>query len=201
MVVQVALIGTACTGKTMVLEMLPDLLVLPCESVRYMPELARDLISARRDISPTDAEFQITLFEKEIGRLKSLSGESLVITDRCLLDPIVYLRALKKHDIARELARTHRDLLLGIDRYLLFDPSGVPYRDDEQRKDGAEFRTQVHDEFVRALNEMGLDWRLVSGTPDQRAQSVVDSLNDVAPERVVQSVSRVQNAGSLRHGD
>jgi HTH-type transcriptional repressor of NAD biosynthesis genes len=62
------------------------------------------------------------------------------------------------------------------DLYLLTDPTGVDFDASDPLRDGAAIRVAMHERFVKLLEEVGVPWFLVTGSPSDRLTTAVEVL-------------------------
>lgn len=176
---RIALVGAACTGKTTAFEAARKAAWLDAPRVHWLEEVARQVIRQEAALTPADAVLQQRILHHILEVESALPEADLVVSDRCALDPIVYLHALGEERLAATLLEEHQAGLVRVDRFLLFHPDGVPYTDDPDRRDGATFRTTVHRSFEAILDHLSAPITLVRGDIPTRTLAVQDAITAI----------------------
>lgn len=160
---RICLTGPESTGKTGIAQRLAREL-----GTVWVPEYAREYVSAvARELTADDVE---PIARGQIdgeNRLTARASRVLVL-DTDLISTVVYARhyygACPKW-IEEEARRRRADL------YLLMNID-LPWAPDPAR-DAEHVRKELFGKFERALREFGADYRIVSGTFDERLRSAL----------------------------
>ena len=155
---RICLTGPESTGKTQLAQRLARELGIP-----YVPEYAREYAEARdNDLSAAEVE---PIARGYLERLPA--GDSLVL-DTDLISTVVYARYYYGscpswiEDEARRLRA---------DAYFLLD-TDIEWQPDPARDNTPDAREDLFDAFRAALDEFEVSWQIVSGTFEERWQTV-----------------------------
>jgi predicted ATPase len=191
--VKIGQTGTSCVGKSSVLNNLYDRLGVQCvgatEAARHFFENDYSSDMGGRFSFPVQARIQRRAMMHEIKAslyatqtvqgLRNIARVAIV-GDRTVFDAAVCLVAVgdeKGAALLLEEAKTwaHLD---PYDRLYLLDPSGVPYVNDETRTETPEERQLFHDTFVGLFDEHDIAYTLVSGTEQERTDTVLSGIQE-----------------------
>ena len=98
--------------------------------------------------------------------------------DRSVIDAVVYVRSQGDIKGAEELLKRVEFWLPTYHKFLLLNPSDVPYETDDIRQETPEARQKFHDAFLNFFEETGIPYELLSGTKDERIRRVTKILED-----------------------
>jgi nicotinamide riboside kinase len=85
------------------------------------------------------------------------------------------------------------------DHLFLLDPANVPYEQDEVRTETPEERMLIHNTFVRFFREHGIPHHVLSGTPEEKYTTVLESLvRDSFGDSTDLSLSESQHTNSIQ---
>lgn len=170
---KIALVGTSRIGKTPILEAFAKRNL----SIAIVPEAARDFFEAHPEIEIKDRfqksaqeRIQYVAFRREQDSLRE--KPQIILCDRSVLDAVVYVRATGDREGSEELLGRVRFWLPTYDKFLLFDPAGVPYEKDEIRQEEIEMREKFHEAFLDFFQETGIPFELISGSLEDRINHV-----------------------------
>ncbi len=175
------LVGAGGIGKTSVLEVFRGRFEKD-PSVRIVDEVARDFFSqhpsivARFAVEP-QGKIQTLVLRKE--RAAESDGARIILCDRSVIDAVVYVRAQGDRIGADELLRRVEFWLPTYHRFLLLDPDGVPFENDNVRKEQETEREQIHKSFLQFFDETALPYELISGSLDERIARVEEIIGEV----------------------
>lgn len=107
-------------------------------------------------------------------------GTKLIISDRSVIDPIVYAQIYDTADNAARLLSNVADWLSTYTSFVLLDPSGVPHDKGPFRRETDEERLAIHNAFGEFCVKNNLPVVGISGSLQERA----DKVDRVIYERV-----------------
>jgi nicotinamide riboside kinase len=128
----------------------------------YVPEYAREYAEQQGELSAADVE------PIARGYLERLPDEPFLILDTDLISTVVYARyyyGACPQWIEEEARRRRADLYLLMDTDVGFEPDPVRDHNPDARED-------LFDRFRATLDEFETNWRIVSGTWEERWQQV-----------------------------
>lgn len=163
---KVALMGGPCTKKTTTITAVGEQ-----PHVRTVPEQAREHF----DSVPFADRHTLEAQKELAGRIIAIERETaanggILLCDRSVLDGVAYLRH------AEELFEHVSFWLPTYDRFVLSDPAGIPFKNDDVRVETPEFRDQLHQEFLAMFEELEIEYELLQGTPAERVARVTAML-------------------------
>lgn len=158
--------GTLDAGKTTIAELFvnrPD--------VHVVREVARDLLSSNPALE-SHPDLQIKIIDEQIKRelIAERSLKPFVILDRSYLDVICYSRYFG-HSID-EAALIKQ---LNYDKVLLFSPYDIDVT-STLSTEMQNYRTSIHEMFIRVLEELAMPYEIVSGDVQRRLSRIQDIL-------------------------
>jgi nicotinamide riboside kinase len=178
---KLALVGTACCGKTAVVELLQGRFI--SGTVLFVPEAARIVANERPELFYDEnliIERQLAIAEKQLeqdakAELKAKLRGNTIIFDRCILDTYLYCVEVLK--TVPDLVKIgFQKLMPSYDKFCLFDPADVDLEQDPVRTTSvnSELRTRWHKAFVRELSNYPSKTVMVSGSLRQKADQVTE---------------------------
>lgn len=184
-----ALTGAHGTGKTTLLGKLTDLLrqggITADQSLevpRLICESVGDPEFFRRGKNSLTKQCMILLGQASQDCLLARSGATVHLFDRTLLDHWAYTLHLFRDD--REMAyarpvieRLVRSHMSNYDEVFLLRPEFPPI-DDGTREGDVEFQQAIDLVIFEHLTSWAIPFRILSGAPDARAQSVLKVLKE-----------------------
>jgi nicotinamide riboside kinase len=184
---KIAFVGTSCIGKTSLLEATKR--TLPKGQGLFVPEAARDYFGRNSDM-PLEQRFAVIAQgevqslawrrEREAHRrAKRLGGLATIVCDRSVLDAPVYVSSQGDNQGAQQLLRRVRAWLPTYDQIYLLDPADVPFQQDTIRAEDSEARDKFHEAFINFFRKHRIAFQLLSGTPGQRLQIVMNDLEQM----------------------
>lgn len=167
-----ALVGTSCVGKTSILHEVCGRDGL--EFCQPVEEAARVYFQSVRAGRPFLLRHQERIQEMVIDAESdaAATGASVLLCDRSILDPIVYVEAAGDRAGAARLKEAAGDWVNSYTGFILLSPVGVPYRRDAIRREPEAFRNWVHEVFVKVLEKSGLPYMLLGGEFLDRVERV-----------------------------
>jgi predicted ATPase len=101
----------------------------------------------------------------------------VIVCDRSVFDSLVFARAhagghyesLLKDPLVQEQLKSYT-------KFFLFDPRDVPYVTTEIRVEGSDFRTHLHETYLKMFEEFGLEWELISGPVSHRVVQMMERI-------------------------
>lgn len=99
-------------------------------------------------------------------------GVKMIITDRSIIDPIIYTHTYQDADNARRLFDRVADWVPTYSHFFLLDPTGVPQDKGPFRRETLEKRFTIYDAFQEFFTENALPFEVVSGTVRERVKKV-----------------------------
>jgi nicotinamide riboside kinase len=178
--VKIAFIGTLSTGKTTLFEMLKHTFE-GRQNIAFVNEAAREYL----EIHPEDKEIahvsldiqkhlQMLIWEKEMQAHGN--HPALIVCDRSVIDPAVYLAASGDRENAEVFFDRIKDWVKTYDWLFLLDPHTVPYVQDAIRVETPEERIRIHDTYVRFLHDHTVNYHALRGSLSENYTSVLEYL-------------------------
>lgn len=176
---KIALVGSMSVGKTTLLNSLRN---SHAESthVGFIDEAARVYFTKNPDSPREHVNTQGAIQELALSSEQNAHGLGyrVLLCDRSVIDAAVYLRSFDNFAGAEDLFERVRFWLPTYDKFLVLSPHDVPYEPDEFRIKDAYIRLRVHEEFLRFLEEKGLPFEILGGTIEQRAQRIMQIIEE-----------------------
>lgn len=176
---KVAIVGPASVGKTTITETYRDRFISD-PTVAVLGEGAGLFFAQNHDIHKEDIhtvsvqqELQDFVLARE--REASKPGMHLIITDRSVVDPVVYLRFSRDMLGSKELLSRIASWIPTYTEFLLPNPADVPYEVGPYRKETSEERFAIHNLFIAFFTENNLPYDIISGNRQERIQ-MIDSV-------------------------
>lgn len=175
---KIAFVGTSCTGKTTLFERFRreytnnDPIVFSEEGARAYFE------QRKKEGKPPPARFTVdiqrAIQERTIQNEKKAhaSKPTIIFCDSSTIDQPIYTRAFGDKEGAELLYQGISSWIPTYSKFYMLDPRDVPFQNDEVRKESANERQRVHDTFVEVFAEKGIVYDLLSGTVEERFQTV-----------------------------
>lgn len=181
--------GAQSTGKSTLLDMCMDTLLVKSEDWLFIPEVTR-LIKRQYGVDINEQGIDDTqlliLNQHLINTVQYNRGEHHYMMDRCIMDGYVYSKYLHTHgritDDTMCIAECmYRRLLPSLDIIFYTHPVDVPIHDDGERSINPQFR----DEIIQIYNDLIFDnqkWVKIAnlvvlkGTPSERMNVVTSTL-------------------------
>ena len=170
---KIAFVGTSCTGKsTLCRSFSLD------ASVAIVPEAARDYFAqhpipaALRFSFAVQGAIQRRIVNSE-AEAERLGQENKILCDRSVLDPAVYTLFGGNPSGSQLLLSHARRFLSSYSRIVVLDPDDIPYTQDQIRTENADDRMTVHYLFLECFTRWSIDFSVLSGTADERANQVM----------------------------
>lgn len=135
------------------------------------PDIADRSVSVQEQIQNFVLKREQSAYKPEI---------KLIISDRSVLDPVVYAQIYDTTENASRLLRNVGHWLPTYTSFILLDPSGVPYETGPFRRETPAERLAIHDAFREFCVRNNLPVIEVSGSLQERA----DKVNRVIYEQV-----------------
>jgi nicotinamide riboside kinase len=175
---KIALIGTSSVGKTETFESYRNRFGND-PRVTFVEEAARRYFKDHPEI--------VDRFAKEPqGEIQKLalsdeqeahgSDAKIIFCDRSVIDAVAYVRAHGNKNGSEELFERVAFWLPTYDKFLLLDPSDVPFVNDEERKEKEEERNNIHSAFLELFSEKQIPYELLSGTREERYRRIDEIL-------------------------
>jgi nicotinamide riboside kinase len=178
---KVALVGPGGIGKSLLIDAIQPSFPEPKQLVT-VPEAARDYFLAHRDI-PEDNRFRLT----HQGNIQSLARmredaahaqhPEKIITDRAVIDAVVYTKAHGDPEGAKVLWERAKPWVPTYDLFVMPDPEGVPFQQDDVRQEEESVRTRFFDEFVGFFIATGLPFGVLTGALEERIKTFEATLH------------------------
>ena len=173
---KLTLIGATCTGKTSIINYLKDK-YKNNSSIQFVEEGARAYFALNPNVTERGAwkvqkGIRDLVFKNE--RRAGKTAPKIVVCDRSIIDSSVYMEAHGDPKGAEKLFKTIVKWIPTYDLILMLDPSEVPYKIDNIRTEGEDFRNHVHDTFVRFFERNNIKYQILKGTLEERIKFVED---------------------------
>ena len=176
-----AFVGAACVGKTTLLEKLrTEFATRP--DVAFIEESAREYFTANP--TPIDQVFsfetQKRLQDMIIEREKEAhtTNPIIIFCDRSVLDSPAHVEAMGDIEGGEKLLENVRFWLPTYKLFLLLDPSDIPYRQDEVRRESEDTRNMIHQIFQEFLIRNQIPFQLLSGTIEGRVAQIKELMEE-----------------------
>lgn len=179
---KVAFVGTSCIGKTTLIEELQKTYGND-NTIAYVPEAARVFFT--QNILPEEERFTAGT-QGQVQDLALLNEQQahahpevrVILCDRSVIDAVVYTKAHGDEEGSESLLRKVEYWLPTYNKFLLLDPTDIPYQTDDVRKEDASTRERFHQAFLDFFSEQNLPFEILSGTPEKRIQRVKEILGE-----------------------
>jgi nicotinamide riboside kinase len=96
----------------------------------------------------------------------------IILCDRSVIDPVAYVEAAGDPSGARELLGVAECWLDSYAGLIVLSPMGVPYKQDDVRRETRAFRERVHRVLLRLLGEVDAPYVEIWGEFDDRVTQV-----------------------------
>jgi len=112
-------------------------------------------------------------------------GIKLIMSDRSVIDPIVYAQVYDTAENAARLLGNVADWLSTYTSFALLDPSGVPHDMGPFRKETDEERLVIHNAFGEFCIKNNLPFVEISGSLQERANRVEKILHEQVRDKTI----------------
>lgn len=173
---KIAFVGTSCVGKTTIIDHFKKRFS-GNPSVKFVEEAARIFFRQNpqiKDRFSVDAQGQIQTLALKSEEDAHQSGASVILCDRSVIDAVVYVRSQGDTKGGEELLKRVEFWLPTYHKFLLLDPTDIPYETDDIRKEAPETRQKFHDAFLEFFQETRIAYELVNGTEKERIRKVAE---------------------------
>lgn len=177
---KLAFVGTSCVGKTTILDYFRKSSVGNPNMV-FVEEAARIFFTQNpqiKDRFSADTQGKVQALALKNEQDAHQSGARIILCDRSVIDAVVYVISQGDRKRAGELLKKVEFWLPTYHRFLLLDPSDIPYQTDNIRQETAETRQKFHDSFLTFFEETGMPYELLSGTEEVRIKRVTKIIED-----------------------
>lgn len=173
---KIAFLGGPGVGKTTLINHFRQV-----DEATVVDEAARDYFSLYPDVDRSAYETQELLLAhiKERESAASAFGTKLIVCDRSIVDPLVYLYHYGQKNEARQLISSIKDYISSYHKLYLLDPHEVRYVQDKVRNESPEERLEIHQAYLELLELGGVEYELLSGNVKKRLQIVMDHLKEL----------------------
>lgn len=170
---KIAFVGTSCTGKTTLFERFRSEYADDGKIV-FSEEGARAYFQENPLPARFTVDIQRAIQERTITNEKKAheSNPTIIFCDSSTVDQTVYTRAFGDKKGSDELYEGISLWVPTYTKFFMLDPKDVPFENDDVRKESANERQNVHDTFVELFAEKGLIYDVLSGTVNERFQTV-----------------------------
>src|SRR3989344_6692758 len=155
---KIAFVGAASIGKTTLLNELREQYGHN-SSIAFVDEVARAYFTK----NPTEPDLVFSFDVQKSIQDRIVANEqktyeqrpAVIFCDRSVIDAVVHLQAHKDEEGATKLLENVEDWLPTYTLFLLLDPTDVPYKTDDIRRESEDTRNHIHNSFLRffAKNE------------------------------------------------
>lgn len=172
---KIAFVGTSCVGKTTLIDTLRN-----NPNVAIVEEAARIFFTQNPQIverfsAHTQGQVQALALKNE--QIAHKSGASIIVCDRSVIDAVVYVRSQGDKKGAEELLDRVKFWLPTYNKFLLLDPSDIPYTKDDIRQESEEVRQGFHNAFLEFFKDTDIPYELLSGTIGKRTKRINQIIN------------------------
>jgi len=171
-----AFVGAASTGKTTIFEALREE-YLTDPSIVFIEESGRPYFESRPYFTeqqifspPVQKELQGIILGKEQSATEQ--NPQVIICDRSVLDSPAHLYAMGDEEGTEELLENVQFWLSTYKLILLLDPEGVPFENDEARRESEQTRNRIHQGFIDFFAKYKIPYELLSGSKEERIARV-----------------------------
>lgn len=171
---KIALVGTSCVGKTSIIESLREKYTNDSR-VEFVEEGARAFFAANphiEDRGSWEAQSGIRNWVLSNEQTAHAKDPYVIICDRSVIDSAVYMQAHGNQAGSQKLLKLINDWIETYDLIILLDPTEVPYQTDDIRIEGPEFRSYVHEIFIKFFKNNNINYQIVSGSLEDRIEQI-----------------------------
>ncbi|KKQ67109.1 MAG: hypothetical protein US86_C0001G0036 [Candidatus Daviesbacteria bacterium GW2011_GWA2_38_24] len=177
---KVTFVGTSCIGKTTLLdEYRTKFNGNP--RVNIVDEAARIYFTQNPGTSNRfgkEAQGSVQALALQQEQAAHESKAEVILCDRSVIDAVVYVKASGDQEGALELLDRVKFWLPTYNKFLLLNPTDVPYQTDEVRQESEQVRQGFHNAYLEFFEESGIPYELLSGTLEQRVERVDEILSE-----------------------
>lgn len=176
---KIAFVGTSCTGKTTLFNYFRKNYTAD-PRIGFSEEGARAYFQENVIPERFTVEIQKAIQDRTIrNEQEALAGNPVIgMTDSSPFDQVIYTKAFGDDEGAEKLYQRISPSIPTYKFYML-DPRDVPFQNDDVRKESADERQRVHDTFVEVFAEKGIVYDLLSGTVEERFQTVDKTVKQI----------------------
>lgn len=169
--VKVGLMGGPSSGKSTLIAALESMNPDPAE-VAFAEEQARKYFE-EVSVPPEDREkpeVQGAILDRIIANERSivLTKPRATVTDRTVLDPVVYTFVAGYKFGAQELLERAKSWLPTYSHFYLLDIHDIEHRNDSVRYEDEAHRERIHEGYIGFLALNGIDYDILSGSLEHR---------------------------------
>jgi nicotinamide riboside kinase len=171
---KIALVGTACVGKTTIMELLRQKYE-KSPAHGFVEEYARFFFESHPEITDRFSQsVQEEILELILYRENEVikTNPSFILCDRSIIDPVVYVGILGEKKLADILLRKAAPWIASYGKIFLLDPADVPYKTDTIRNEDETTRLKLHQGFVEFFEKSAIPYELLGGTLQERINKV-----------------------------
>lgn len=170
---KIALTGASCTGKTTLLENCKNL-YKDNPNIAFVDESARRFFKTFNgsDRFSSETQAQIQNFTRVNEKNAEEKKPTIILTDSSTIDQVVYTKALGTSEGADKLYENILDWVPTYGKFLMMDPQGILFENDDIRTESFQERQKVHDTFIELFNAKNIPYEIISGTPEERVKKV-----------------------------
>lgn len=184
-----AFIGAASVGKTTIIDIYkkrfsrnPQIIVLE-EGAQIFFQDNPDIINEGIHVVSVQEQLQDFVLERE--RAAYQPKTKLIISDRSVIDPVVYTRIYQTAEEADRLFNHVAHWLPTYTKFFLLDPTGVPQDPGQFRKETSKARLAVHDAFREFFVDNNLPFEMVSGSLQERLKKIDTTIHECLRDRTI----------------
>lgn len=109
----------------------------------------------------------------------------LIICDRSVIDPIIYTGFYQGNEYAKALLKNVSWWLPTYTKFLILDPKDVPNDAGHFRRETPQDRVAIHKAFIQFCRENNLSFEVISGSLDERIDTVDTIIDKVVSDEKV----------------
>lgn len=177
MIKKLSLVGASSTGKTTLLQLL-EKQHKDNSDMAFVHEGARQILSEQSPSEPFTLSVQEKILERvfQNEQLALKKNPRLIVTDTSALEVMFYTKVAGDKEGAAKLHQKLKGYIPTYTKFLVMNPTDVPFVNDEIRQESKETRDNIHDMLLAFYEENNLPYEVISGTIEERQKRLNDIL-------------------------